>query len=128
VTQPPVMNEYSYHVEQNYFPEAWEVCRNKHLIGWNVNGAAFICEKSPVAFRLPGNKIVKLTEEIWKNNFYELSNLSDLARNAYSLLKFNLECKICDENFKKSQEFYSHVISETHKANAALFLEPYVVS
>lgn len=128
VDDPPILNEYSYYIEETYFPEAWEVCRNKHLIGWNVNGSAFICEKSPVAFRLPGNKIVKLTEQIWKNNFYELISLSSQARDAYSLIKLNYECKICDETFKKSQEFYSHIISEMHKTNAALFLEPYVFS
>lgn len=121
-------NEFTEFVQDYFFPDAWEVCRNGHVIGWNANGSTFVSDKSPVAFRLPGNIIKRLTEEIWTNNFYELNIQSELAKKEYDSFKFNFECKLCEEVFKKSQEFYSHIISEDHKNNVALFLEPYVVS
>jgi hypothetical protein len=121
-----VSNQFISFVKKNYDFDYWEICRNKHVIAWNLQGSTFISDKSPVAFRLPGGKIVKMSEEIWKNEFYELKLMAEKEKNTFSQITFKYECLICDESFKKNNEFFSHLQGNDHKRLADIFLQPYI--
>lgn len=126
VYEPPENNEYIDYVLDNYMPSSWEICRNYHVIGWNEDNCTFVCEKSPIFFRLPMGKIVKLTKDLWDHDFYKLKNITDKAKKEFDNQKFNFKCLVCDEEFKKSQDFYAHVNQAFHKNRCAVFIEPYV--
>lgn len=124
----PYENEYTEYVLNNFRVNSWELCSKNHIIAWNEDNFTFVCEYSPVVFRLPMMKILQLKKENWANGFAQVKTLSEKYTKEYSNQKFALECLICELNFKNTQEFYVHVNSLKHKANETLFLEPYLSS
>ena len=122
----PYKNQFTQFIEENYDLDSWELCRNHHVIGWNIEGDTLISDKSNVGFRLPGGKIVRLTNEIWNNEFYELKLMAEKEKSEFEKVKFSYECLICDEKLKRNNEFFSHLQGQEHKRLADMFLQPYI--
>ena len=123
-------NRYMEYVIENYQVNNWEVCANNHVVAWSEREDTFICESSPVVFRLPMMKIIPLKKEYWENEFYKLKMINETQMKAYrkEKEKFDMNCLICEAEFKTTQEFYVHVNSLGHKTKQKMFLEPYFSS
>ena len=126
VSYLPYKNNYTDYVLENYRVSSWEVCNKNHIIAWNEDGYTFVCEASPIMFRLPMLKYYSLEKKYWANNFYQINALSEKWKKEYENLKFSLNCTICELDFKNIQEFYAHINKENHKLKETLFLGPYI--
>jgi HrpA-like RNA helicase len=126
VDQLPYNSDYANYVSNNYRVSSWEICNNNHIVAWNEDQYTFVCEESPVWFRLPMMHFYPLTKEFWNSDFFELKKLSAAYKKEYDNIKFELNCLLCETDFKNSHDFCLHISSQAHKSKVEIFLEPYI--